>query len=132
MTEHPKLNFGLEAAIKAAGSVRELARLLGITHQAIAQWEQVPAARMLQIEQVTGVARERLRPDLYRIPQPDATDDTTTEYRCHCGGRAQIGIPSNESVQWLCIAHAPWVCAGCGPEDGDEDNYADAQEQQHD
>jgi hypothetical protein len=59
---------------------------------------------------------------------------TTAEndHRCHCGGRAQIGIPSNKGVQWLCVAHAPWVCVGCGPEDGDEDNYADAQEQQHD
>jgi DNA-binding transcriptional regulator YdaS (Cro superfamily) len=60
---------GLKAAIKAVGSVRELARLLGITHQAIQQWEKVPAERMLEIERVTGICRERLRPDLYRIPQ---------------------------------------------------------------
>jgi DNA-binding transcriptional regulator YdaS (Cro superfamily) len=60
---------GLKVAIKAVGSVRELARLLGITHQAITQWDKVPAERMLEIEHVTGICRERLRPDLYRIPQ---------------------------------------------------------------
>jgi DNA-binding transcriptional regulator YdaS (Cro superfamily) len=57
---------GLKVAIEAVGGVRELARLLGITHQAIAQWDRVPAERMLEIERVTGIARERLRPDLYR------------------------------------------------------------------
>jgi DNA-binding transcriptional regulator YdaS (Cro superfamily) len=58
---------GLKAAIETVGGIRELARLLGITHQAITQWDKVPAERMLEIEQVTGVARERLRPNLYRL-----------------------------------------------------------------
>lgn len=58
---------GLKAAIDAAGGLRSLARLLGISFQAIQQWKKVPAERMLEIERVTGVARERLRPDLYRV-----------------------------------------------------------------
>lgn len=60
---------GLEAAIEAAGGLRALARLLGISHQAILRWQRdkVPADRILDIERVTGVDRERLRPDLYRI-----------------------------------------------------------------
>jgi hypothetical protein len=61
---------GLKAAIDAAGGMRALARLLGITFQAIQQWKKVPAERLLEIERVTGVARERLRPDLYRIEPP--------------------------------------------------------------
>jgi DNA-binding transcriptional regulator YdaS (Cro superfamily) len=65
---HRRPTVGLKAAIEAVGSARELARLLSITHQAIAQWERVPAERMLEIERVTGIARERLRPELYRIP----------------------------------------------------------------
>jgi DNA-binding transcriptional regulator YdaS (Cro superfamily) len=72
-------SHGLKAAINAAGSLRSLARLLGITHQAIMQWDKVPAERMLQIEEVTGVARERLRPDLYRIPQQDAANETIVD-----------------------------------------------------
>lgn len=64
------MDKGLKAAIGAAGGVRPLARLLGITHQAILQWDKVPADWLLDIERLTGVARERLRPDLYRV-QPE-------------------------------------------------------------
>ena len=65
------MNEGLKAAVEAVGGLRALARLLGITHQAILQWDKVPAERLLEIEKVTGVARERLRPDLYRVePEP--------------------------------------------------------------
>jgi DNA-binding transcriptional regulator YdaS (Cro superfamily) len=60
------LNEGLRAAIKAAGGIRKLARLLGITYQAILHWDKVPAERMLEIEDATGISRDRLRPDLYR------------------------------------------------------------------
>jgi DNA-binding transcriptional regulator YdaS (Cro superfamily) len=56
----------LRAAISAAGGKRKLARLLGISHQAISQWRSIPAKHIIKIEEVTGVPRERLRPDLYR------------------------------------------------------------------
>lgn len=36
-----------------------------ITPQAVSQWKQVPAERVLDVERVTGVPRHRLRPDLY-------------------------------------------------------------------
>jgi DNA-binding transcriptional regulator YdaS (Cro superfamily) len=62
---------GLKRAIDAAGGMRSLARLLGISFQAIQQWTKVPAERLLEIERVTGVARELLRRDLYRLdPEP--------------------------------------------------------------
>lgn len=60
------MNSGLRAAIKAAGGIRPLARALGITHQAILQWKRVPAERVIEIERITGIDREHLRPDLYR------------------------------------------------------------------
>jgi len=63
----PDMEGGLKAAIGAAGGLRPLARLLGIAHQSILQWEKVPAERVIEIEKVTGIARERLRPDLYRL-----------------------------------------------------------------
>lgn len=62
------LDDGLRAAISAAGGLRALGRLLGLSYQSIQQWEKVPAERVVEIEAITGVARERLRPDLYRIP----------------------------------------------------------------
>ncbi|MDB5584857.1 MAG: repressor [Bradyrhizobium sp.] len=36
-----------------------------LTPQAISQWKQVPAERVLEVERVSGVSRHRLRPDLY-------------------------------------------------------------------
>jgi hypothetical protein len=41
-----------------------------------------------------------------------------------CGAPAEIGFPAADGVRWLCAAHAPWQCVGCGPDSGDEDNYA--------
>jgi DNA-binding transcriptional regulator YdaS (Cro superfamily) len=66
---------GLKEAIKAAGGLRPLARELGMSMQALSQWKRVPAHRILQVEAVTGIARERLRPELYRLE--DAADEAT-------------------------------------------------------
>jgi DNA-binding transcriptional regulator YdaS (Cro superfamily) len=65
------MDEGLKLAVEAAGGLRPLARLLGINYQSIQQWEKIPADRLIEIERLTGIARERLRPDLYRMP-PDA------------------------------------------------------------
>jgi DNA-binding transcriptional regulator YdaS (Cro superfamily) len=56
-------------AIERAGSLAKLAQQLGISKQAIHKWRRAPAERIVEIERVTGVERERLRPDLYRVPQ---------------------------------------------------------------
>lgn len=56
---------GVMAAISAAGSIGALARALGIDRAAVSRWRQVPADRLVQIEQTLGVRRELLRPDLY-------------------------------------------------------------------
>ena len=44
----------------------DLARLLDIAPQSIAQWDEVPLGRILDVERVTKVKREKLRPDIYR------------------------------------------------------------------
>ena len=59
-------------AIEKAGGLRALARQLGIAHQSIAGWDKVPAERIVEIERVTGVPRQRLRPDLYAGMRLDA------------------------------------------------------------
>ena len=59
---------GLRKAIEAAGSQEKLARLLGISQQAVHHWYQAPAGQIIAIERATGVPREELRPDLYRRP----------------------------------------------------------------
>lgn len=58
----------VEMAAEKAGGQSALARLLGCTPQAVQRMcatGRVPAERVLAIEEVTGVSRHRLRPDLY-------------------------------------------------------------------
>lgn len=59
-----------EAAIRAGGITR-LARSLGLSHVSVLRWRkrgQLPADRVLEVEALTGVPRDRLRPDLYAQP----------------------------------------------------------------
>lgn len=57
----------LRKAIDAVGSTAKLAAALGLSSQAISQWEEVPAHRVLAVERATGgkITRHELRPDLY-------------------------------------------------------------------
>lgn len=61
-----KNQIGLEQAIKAAGGVVALAKKIKVSHQAVAQWDEIPVKRIVAVEKATGVPREILRPDLYR------------------------------------------------------------------
>lgn len=56
---------GLQEAIRAAGSVSELARRIGIAQPSLSGWDRVPAERVLAVESATGVERCVLRPDLF-------------------------------------------------------------------
>ena len=56
---------GLQEAIKAVGSVSELARRIGISQPSVSNWDRVPADRVLSVEGVTGISRAILRPDLF-------------------------------------------------------------------
>lgn len=55
----------LAHAIEVAQGPGKLGAAVGVSSQAISQWKQVPAQRVLQVERVTGVPRHMLRPDLY-------------------------------------------------------------------
>lgn len=55
----------LKRAIDVIGSKNDFAMRLGVSAQAISQWKTVPPLRVLQVEQLTGVPRHELRPDIY-------------------------------------------------------------------
>jgi len=57
----------LKEALKAVGGQQALASLIGITAQAISQWDEVPPLRVLAVERASGVSRHDLRPDLYPL-----------------------------------------------------------------
>jgi Bacterial toxin YdaS len=59
---------GLRAAIKAAGTRYRLAKLLGVSPSSVLRWTRIPADRVVEVERVTDIPREQLRPDLYRYP----------------------------------------------------------------
>jgi DNA-binding transcriptional regulator YdaS (Cro superfamily) len=64
----------LKRAIAAAGTGDKLATDLGITPQALSQWERVPHLRVLEVERITGVPRHELRPDLYPVVESQAAE----------------------------------------------------------
>lgn len=60
-------------AAKAVGGQSALARLLECTPQAVQKMcatGRIPAERVLKIEELTGVSRHELRPDLYPVDEP--------------------------------------------------------------
>jgi len=60
---------GLAEAIAKVG-IEGLARGCGITRQAVSLWTRVPVMRCADIERLTGIPRERLRPDVFGAPRP--------------------------------------------------------------
>jgi len=65
----------LGRTIKAAGGVSNLAAKLKTTPQVIVHWRArgVPAERVLDVEEATGVTRHELRPDIFgKAPQQPA------------------------------------------------------------
>jgi DNA-binding transcriptional regulator YdaS (Cro superfamily) len=59
----------LHAAVEAAGSQSELARICNVTQPAVWRWLQtakrLPAEYVLTVEAATGIPRHLLRPDIY-------------------------------------------------------------------
>ncbi len=55
----------VEEAVRREGSLRRVAERLGVTRQAMQQWTSVPVKRVLAMEQISGVSRYDLRPDIY-------------------------------------------------------------------
>ena len=57
----------LQQHLSSRGATAELAKAKGISHAAVRQWAgHCPAERVIEVERITGIPREALRPDLYR------------------------------------------------------------------
>lgn len=68
-------------AIKRAGGAVAVAREFGLTRQAVAKWEEVPAERVLVVERLSGVSRYELRPDIYGEAPPPRRPTRRAEAR---------------------------------------------------
>ena len=62
----------LKRAVENVGGQAKFARLIGVTAQAVSQWDEVPPLRVLMVERVSGVSRHELRPDLYPLEEARA------------------------------------------------------------
>lgn len=56
---------------QSVGGIVALSQRLGLSRGAVSQWREVPANRIVEVERLTGVPREELRPDLYRRDTED-------------------------------------------------------------
>lgn len=52
-------------AVRDRMTLARLAREIGITRGAVAQWTKVPAERLGDVSRVTGIPMNVLRPDLF-------------------------------------------------------------------
>lgn len=62
------------AVALAGGPLRLAPKLIGrngkaLTRQAVEQWDVVPPKHVLKLEELTGISRHQLRPDIYG-PEP--------------------------------------------------------------
>lgn len=55
----------IKKIIKKAGGVYCLARQLKISHVAVYRWKHIPVRRLSDVERITGIPREELRPDIF-------------------------------------------------------------------
>jgi DNA-binding transcriptional regulator YdaS (Cro superfamily) len=56
---------GLIATKSAASGASAIARVVGVTPQAVAQWKAVPPEYVLKLERAFGVSRHVQRPDVF-------------------------------------------------------------------
>lgn len=57
-------------AILGWGARRIIGEACGITSQAVSDWTRVPVEHVIEVERLTGIPRELLRPDIYGAPRP--------------------------------------------------------------
>ena len=67
----------INRAIQTMGSRLAVADELGITRQAMHQWQKIPARHVLALESMSGVSRYEMRPDVFgRVPpRPSARSE---------------------------------------------------------
>lgn len=61
-----------DRVIEKAGGPAKLAALLGVTSQAVSQWDQVPPLRVLEVSRFLGIPPHEIRPDVYPTPEQAA------------------------------------------------------------
>ena len=72
MTEPNATLVELREILARHGNITRLARAVGVTRQAVSSWLEVgnvPPRHVLKVEQMTGIPRHQLNPEIYPPPQ---------------------------------------------------------------
>jgi len=51
--------------VKAAGGMKQFCKGIGRSRAMVYLWEDIPAELVVKAEKITGIPREKIRPDLY-------------------------------------------------------------------
>jgi len=87
------MDFDFRQALKENGGVNALATAIGVSHQAISQWREVPPKRVLAVEKAWGISRHIIRPDICG-PGPSAgSSPSAVDSPSHAGGPSADPIP---------------------------------------
>lgn len=65
MTRKNKLAQQAWANVRASQNLKKIADKLGITYQAVHQWDQIPDHRLVDVSRATGMTLQELRPDFF-------------------------------------------------------------------
>jgi len=57
----------IRLAASKVGGIVKLSEKLGLSRGAVSLWKRVPPHHVLEVERLSGVPREILRPDLYPV-----------------------------------------------------------------
>lgn len=59
------MKMTIKEIAEPVGGVVALGSELGLSRGAVSQWKEVPSHHVIKVEALTGIPREKLRPDLY-------------------------------------------------------------------
>ena len=85
---------GLAEALRRIGGPRRLAAALDLSVQAVNQWRRIPPHRVIEIERLTGVPRQLLRPDLYPEQAPQGQFEPSTGATGEAAGSEALYDPA--------------------------------------
>ena len=65
--------------IRRCGGGTQLARALGVNRQSIYSWTRIPAERVQQIADLSGLQLHEIRPDIFRAPREEIVNDSAAQ-----------------------------------------------------
>lgn len=68
------MNISIKEIAEKVGGIVALSTALGLSRGAVSQWQVVPLKRVNDVERITGIPREQLRPDFFVAQSPNSTE----------------------------------------------------------